>query len=157
MQAVKCQANPYRGTLYLRLGTSCTRRLLGRDCLLAMPGPVSCLPSLIFKPPNWTPNLKRFILARPRGHARTCNQEADVTFRFANRLALLLICVTSVWAQDTAFVPGGATAWDPEWQQIAGPKCLEMRGAWEGGSSECSPDDHGNWLADLRHWRIERS
>jgi len=31
-----------------------------------------------------------------------------------------------------------------------------MRGAWEGGSSECTPDDHANWLADLRHWRTER-
>src|SRR5467141_2360096 len=84
------------------------------------------------------------------------NQEADVTFRFLHFLVLILICVTPVWAQDTAFVPGGAAAWDSEWQQIAGPKCLQMRGAWEGGSSACTPEDHENWLADVTHWRTER-
>jgi gamma-glutamyl hercynylcysteine S-oxide synthase len=71
-------------------------------------------------------------------------------------LLVAVICVTPLWAQDTAFVPGGGMAWDPEWQQIAGPKCLEMRDTWEGGSSDCTPDDHTRWLADLKHWRTER-
>src|SRR5260370_41979799 len=31
-----------------------------------------------------------------------------------------------------------------------------MRGAWEGGSSACTPEDHENWLADVTHWRTER-
>ena len=79
-----------------------------------------------------------------------------MTNRVLNLLPLVLICVTPVWAQDTAFVPGGGMAWDAEWQQIAGPKCLEMRGAWEGGSSECSSEDRINWLTDLKHWRTER-
>src|SRR6266436_7731675 len=121
MQAVKCRANSYRGALCLRPATSCTRRLLGMAAVSSR-FLIRCHAyphrSLAFAP-NWTPNLKRFILARPRGHARACNQEADVTFRFANRFAnrlvLLLISVTSLWAQDTAFVPCGATAWDPEW------------------------------------------
>jgi gamma-glutamyl hercynylcysteine S-oxide synthase len=79
-----------------------------------------------------------------------------MTNRVLNLLPLVLICVTPVWAQDTAFVPGGGMAWDAEWQQIAGPKCLEMRGAWEGGSSECTSEDRMNWLTDLKHWRTER-
>jgi len=79
-----------------------------------------------------------------------------VILRFLQFIVLIVICVAPVWAQDTAFVPGGATAWDAEWQQIAGPKCLEMRGAWEGGSNACTPEDHGNWLADVTHWRTER-
>jgi iron(II)-dependent oxidoreductase len=79
-----------------------------------------------------------------------------MTSRFFHFLVFVLICTASLLAQDTAYVPGGAAAWDPEWQQIAGPKCLEMRGAWEGGSSVCAPEDHDNWLADVTHWRIER-
>src|SRR5580692_9803319 len=35
-------------------------------------------------------------------------------------------------------------------------KCLDTRGAWEGGSSDCTPADHDLWLADLKHWRGER-
>ena len=79
-----------------------------------------------------------------------------MTFRFFHFLVFVGISATSLLAQDTAYVPGGAAAWDAEWQQIAGPKCLEMRGAWEGGSSACTPEDHDNWLADVTHWRTER-
>jgi gamma-glutamyl hercynylcysteine S-oxide synthase len=71
-------------------------------------------------------------------------------------LLFILICVIPIWAQDTVYVPGGGIAWDTDWQQIAGPKCLELKEAWEGGGSECTPDDHVKWLADLRHWRTER-
>ena len=31
-----------------------------------------------------------------------------------------------------------------------------MRGAWEGGSTACTPEDHQQWLADVAHWRNER-
>ena len=79
-----------------------------------------------------------------------------MSFRFLSLTALIFVYVVAGWAQDTAYVPGGATAWNPEWQQIPGPKCLEMRGAWEGGSSPCTPEDHARWLADLTHWRNER-
>jgi iron(II)-dependent oxidoreductase len=79
-----------------------------------------------------------------------------MTSRFLHFLALVLICVPPVLGQDTAYVPGGASGWDPEWQQIPGPACLTMRGAWEGGSTTCTPEDHANWLADVTHWRNER-
>src|SRR5712664_1557153 len=88
--------------------------------------------------------------------AGVSNQEDNVILRFLQFIVLILICFEPVWAQDTAFVRGGATAWDAEWRQIAGPKCLEMRGAWEGGSSACTPEDHETWLADVTHWRNER-
>ena len=71
-------------------------------------------------------------------------------------MALLLLCATALFAQDTAYVPGAATAWDPEWQQIPGPKCAEIRGFWEGSSDSCSPQEHLQWLADVTHWRNER-
>jgi iron(II)-dependent oxidoreductase len=74
----------------------------------------------------------------------------------ALKLLLIIIFVTPIWAQDTVFVPGGGVAWDPEWQQIAGPKCLEMKDTWEGPWNACTPADHINWLADLKHWRTER-
>ena len=79
-----------------------------------------------------------------------------MTSRLLRILLLVLISSAPLLAQDTAFVPGGAAAWDPEWQQIPGPKCLEQRGAWEGGSSACTSQDHEIWLADLTHWRTER-
>jgi iron(II)-dependent oxidoreductase len=60
----------------------------------------------------------------------------------------LLTCVTAVAAQDTKFQPEG--------QQIPGPGCLNMRGAWEGGTKPCSSEEHESWLADVRHWRDER-
>jgi len=65
--------------------------------------------------------------------AGVSNQEGDVILRFLQFIVLILISVAPVWAQATAFVPGGATAWDAEWQQIAGPKCLEMRGHGKAG------------------------
>jgi iron(II)-dependent oxidoreductase len=65
------------------------------------------------------------------------------------RLVLVLLtCVSAVAAQDTKFQPEG--------QQIPGPSCLNMRGAWEGGTKPCSAEEHESWLADVRHWRDER-
>jgi len=79
-----------------------------------------------------------------------------MTTRALNVFLLLLTLVTPVLSQDTAYVPGGGLAWDADWQQIPGPKCLEMKAAWEGGSSDCTQQDHTAWLADLAHWRTER-
>jgi formylglycine-generating enzyme required for sulfatase activity len=67
-----------------------------------------------------------------------------------------MVCAIPLVGQDTAYVPGAAAAWNGDWQQIPGPKCLEMRGAWEGGSTTCSPQEHELWLADVTHWRDER-
>jgi hypothetical protein len=41
-------------------------------------------------------------------------------------------------------------------QQIPSLDCLDMKGAWEGGSKPCAQDEHDAWLADIRHWRNER-
>ena len=51
-------------------------------------------------------------------------------------------------AQDTRYAPKG--------QQIPGPDCLTMKGAWEGGSLPCTANEHEMWLADITHWRSER-
>ena len=44
----------------------------------------------------------------------------------------------------------------PEKQQIPAPGCLNMKGAWEGGSTPCTQHEHDSWLTDIRHWRDER-
>ena len=62
--------------------------------------------------------------------------------------AMLLAAATIASAQDSHF--------RPEQQQIPSPSCLIMKGAWEGGSTACGPDEHATWLADIRHWRDER-
>jgi len=51
-------------------------------------------------------------------------------------------------AQDTHYAPIG--------QQIPAPGCITQRGAWEGGSKACTPDDFEAWLKDITHWRTER-
>ena len=61
--------------------------------------------------------------------------------------ALLSVALT-VSAQDTRF--------RPDRQQIPTPSCLNMKGAWEGGSAPCTQNEHDSWLADIRHWRDER-
>jgi len=63
-------------------------------------------------------------------------------------IAVLLTAVMILPAQDSRYRPDG--------QQIPTPACLVMRGAWEGGSTACSQNDHEAWLADIRHWRDER-
>jgi gamma-glutamyl hercynylcysteine S-oxide synthase len=79
-----------------------------------------------------------------------------VIYRWSCFLVLLFVSSIGTFAQDTQYVPGGAVAWEPEWQQIPGPKCLNVKGAWEGESTPCSPAEHQAWLADVRHWRDER-
>jgi gamma-glutamyl hercynylcysteine S-oxide synthase len=71
-------------------------------------------------------------------------------------LTLAMICAIPLFGQETAYVPGAFTPWDGEWQQIPGPKCLEVRAVWEGGTTDCSARDHEQWLADVTHWRDER-
>jgi gamma-glutamyl hercynylcysteine S-oxide synthase len=71
-----------------------------------------------------------------------------VLSRIVRLMVVLIACITPVVAQDTKFQPEG--------QQIPGPGCLNMRGAWEGGTKPCSAEEHENWLADVRHWRDER-
>ena len=51
-------------------------------------------------------------------------------------------------AQDTHHAPKG--------QQIPGPECFTMRGAWEGGYSPCTAASYRVWHADVTHWRMER-
>ena len=60
----------------------------------------------------------------------------------------LLAAACMVAAQDSRFRPDD--------QQIPTPGCLNMKGAWEGGSAPCTQNEHDSWLADIRHWRDER-
>ena len=54
---------------------------------------------------------------------------------------VLLAVACTVSAQDSHF--------RPEHQQIPTPSCLNMKGAWEGGSKPCSQNEHDAWLADM--------
>ena len=63
-------------------------------------------------------------------------------------LVIFLGAASLTFAQDSHY--------RPDRQQIPTPSCLEMKGAWEGGSKPCSVKDHQEWLADIRHWRAER-
>ena len=68
--------------------------------------------------------------------------------------------ITSSITVFLLFVTSLATAQDshyrPDRQQIPGPACLTMKGAWEGGSKACTAEDHASWLTDIQHWRMER-
>ena len=67
----------------------------------------------------------------------------------ASRITVFLLFVSSLAAaQDSRY--------RPDHQQIPGPACLTMKGAWEGGSKACTAEDHASWLTDIQHWRTER-
>src|ERR1700730_1292356 len=91
--------------------------------------------------------LKRFILTVSRIGYGT-HSGGNVISSIVRLVLVVLTCVAAVAAQDTKFQPEG--------QQIPGPGCLNMRGAWEGGTKPCSSEEHESWLADVRHWRDER-
>ena len=80
----------------------------------------------------------------------------------SSRVVCLLVVIflslygMSLQAQDTAYVTDGSGGWEPEWQQIPGPKCLEQLGEWDAGLDTCSTQEHERWLADISHWRAER-
>ncbi|HEX6804541.1 MAG TPA: formylglycine-generating enzyme family protein [Terriglobales bacterium] len=71
-----------------------------------------------------------------------------MTLRRPGRFVLIFSLSILAASQDTHF--------DPQGQQIPVPDCLTMRGAWEGGSTTCSTQEHAAWLKDIRHWRDER-
>jgi len=63
-------------------------------------------------------------------------------------LAVVFLFVSGLaYAQDTKYAPKG--------QQIPGPECLTMKGAWEGGSLPCTANEHEKWLAPNSH-RLRR-
>jgi hypothetical protein len=65
------------------------------------------------------------------------------------QIAILGFVVATISsAQDSHFQPEG--------QQIPVPDCLTMKGLWEGGSKPYSQTEHESWLADIKHWRVER-
>src|SRR5208337_2489191 len=69
--------------------------------------------------------------------------------RWASTSAMLVMFFGGIVnAQDTQFAL--------KEQQIPSPDCLNMKGAWEGGSKPCTQDQHDAWLADITHWRNER-
>jgi formylglycine-generating enzyme required for sulfatase activity len=55
-----------------------------------------------------------------------------------------------------SLAPAQDSRYRPERQQIPTPSCLEMKGAWQGGSKPCTASEHEEWLADIQHWRKER-
>src|SRR5215469_4262412 len=63
-------------------------------------------------------------------------------------VAVLFVLSSVVLAQDSRY--------RPERQQIPTPGCLVMKGAWEGGGTACTQNEHETWLADITHWRSER-
>jgi gamma-glutamyl hercynylcysteine S-oxide synthase len=69
-----------------------------------------------------------------------------VIARLVTAILLGVACIVS--AQDSHF--------RPERQQIPTPGCLNMKGAWEGGSTPCTQHEHDSWFTDIRHWREER-
>jgi iron(II)-dependent oxidoreductase len=52
------------------------------------------------------------------------------------------------YAQDTHYHPTG--------QLIPPPDCFNIKGAWEGGYTPCTPETYKSWLKDITHWRLER-
>src|SRR6266850_6930300 len=58
--------------------------------------------------------------------------------RFSYVMLLLLAAIRMLDAQDSHY--------HPKYQQIPTPSCLVMKGAWEGGSTTCSPKEHEEWL-----------
>jgi len=63
-------------------------------------------------------------------------------------IAVVLAIICTLSAQDSRF--------RPDRQQFPTPGCLNMKGAWEGGTTPCTQNEHDSWLADIRHWREER-
>jgi formylglycine-generating enzyme required for sulfatase activity len=66
---------------------------------------------------------------------------------FSTTLAVALLTLPAL-AQDTHHAPVG--------QQIPSPECFVQKGAWQGGSKPCTPQDFDAWLKDITHWRTER-
>jgi gamma-glutamyl hercynylcysteine S-oxide synthase len=79
-----------------------------------------------------------------------------VASRFTTSLALMLLLGPIALTQDTKVVGRYTDGFDPGPQQISAPGCLSIRGAWEGGTAPCAPNEHEVWLEDIRHWREER-
>jgi formylglycine-generating enzyme required for sulfatase activity len=69
---------------------------------------------------------------------------------------ILRFGVVVIWGIASIPLFAQQTQYQPEGEQIPAPSCLTMKGAWEGGSRPCAPEDHDSWLADIRHWRQER-
>jgi iron(II)-dependent oxidoreductase len=65
---------------------------------------------------------------------------------FSASLAFML--TLPVLAQDTHYAPAD--------QQIPSPGCFVQKGAWQGGSKPCTPQDFEEWIKDIMHWRTER-
>ncbi len=59
-------------------------------------------------------------------------------------------------AQDSAFVGKYNDGFEAVPDQIPGPACLNASSRSEGAVAPCSAAEHEAWLADLRHWRMER-
>jgi formylglycine-generating enzyme required for sulfatase activity len=63
--------------------------------------------------------------------------------------AVLLAWPGVTAAQDTSF--------EPDHQQIPSPGCWLAPPVWDAETQPCTRQDHDAWLADIQHWRNERS
>ena len=72
----------------------------------------------------------------------------------ASSVSVFLLFITGLI--EIQLLPAQDSHYRPDRQQIPGPGCLTMKGAWEGGSKACTAEDHASWLADIQHWRGER-
>ena len=63
-------------------------------------------------------------------------------------LTAVILAALTAEAQDTAFAP--------VWEQIPGPDCAPVM-QWNspGKPRTCTPAQIADWLADIRHWRME--
>src|SRR5271170_1215628 len=64
-------------------------------------------------------------------------------------IILLMATAIAVRAQDTGYPPAS--------EQIPGPNCAPVP-EWNSSQAPkaCSKEESGAWLADVRHWRMER-
>jgi hypothetical protein len=83
-------------------------------------------------------------------------KEKRVILRSSHFFVLLLVGSLTSFAPDTKYAPRGATAWESEWTQIPGAKCLDTKDARERSSTACTIEEYEKWLADVRHWRDDR-
>jgi gamma-glutamyl hercynylcysteine S-oxide synthase len=80
--------------------------------------------------------------------ALTVSSRSTRPLRILVALAALTLAALTASTQDTAFAP--------VWEQIPGPDCAPVM-QWNspGKPRTCTPAQIADWLADIRHWRME--
>jgi gamma-glutamyl hercynylcysteine S-oxide synthase len=71
-------------------------------------------------------------------------------------LIAFVITAPPASAQDSKYVGRYDDGFEEVPDQIPGPACVNVSSRSEGAVTPCSDTEHAAWLADLRHWRMER-